>query len=80
MNDKKIKADAPAENLTVPLPSDDGGERQEIRRRGEGIPQPDGSRIAPNGAVIRDPLSDQPEILPGYEYTPEKEDLNLLIM
>ena len=48
--------------------------------RGDVIPQPDGSNIAPNGAVIRNPWSDQPEIRPDHEYTPEKEDLDLLIM
>ena len=47
---------------------------------GEYIPQPDGTNIAPNGAVIRNPWSDQPEIKPDHEYTPEKEDLNLMIM
>ena len=48
--------------------------------RGEYIPQPDGSNIAPNGAVVQNPWSEQPEIRPDHEYTPEKEDLNLLIM
>lgn len=50
-------------------------------QRQEGyIPLPDGRNIAPNGAVIRNPWSEQPEIRPDNEYTPEKEDLNLLIM
>ena len=40
----------------------------------------DGSRIAVNGAVIEEPDSSIPEVLPPHEYTPEKEDLNLLIM
>ena len=52
----------------------------EPAKGGNCIPQPDGSHIAPNGAVIRNPWSEQPEIEPGHEYTPEKEDLNLLIM
>ena len=46
----------------------------------EFLTRPDGSHIAPNGAVIRDPMSSQPEIEPDHEYTEEKEDLNLLIM
>lgn len=53
-----------------------------------GIPMPDGveyipmpgSNMTPNGAVVRNPWSEQPEITPDNEYTPEKEDLNLLIM
>ena len=40
----------------------------------------DGCHIAANGAVIRRPTADQPEILPDHEYTEENEDLNLLIM
>ena len=48
--------------------------------RGDYIPRPDGSNIAPNGAVVKNPWSDQPEIKPDHEYTPEKEDLDLLIM
>ena len=59
------------------------------QRRGEGvgdpaggeyIRQPDGTNIAPNGAVIRNPWSETPEIKPDNEYTDEKEDMNLLIM
>ena len=50
------------------------------RGRGDYVPMPDGSNIAPNGAVIRNPWSDRPEITPDNEYTDEKEDLNLLIM
>lgn len=57
----------------VPLP-------QEERRRGDYIDLPDGGHVAPNGAVIHDPCSNRPEVLPDNEYTPEKEDLNLLIM
>lgn len=41
---------------------------------------PDGSRIAPNGAVIDDPMNRAPEIEPPNKYTPEKEDLDLLLM
>ena len=44
------------------------------------IPQPDGTNIAPNGAVIRNPWSEQPEIKPDYEYTDEQQDYDLLIM
>ena len=48
----------------------------------EYVPVPGDNRsvIAPNGAVIRNPWSEQPEVEPDNEYTPEKEDLNLLIM
>lgn len=51
-------------------------------RRGGGdyIDLPGGGHVAPNGAVIHDPSSDVPELKPDHEYTPEKEDLNLLIM
>ncbi len=44
------------------------------------IPQPDGTNIAPNGAVIRNPWSEKPEIKPDYEYTDEQQDYDLLIM
>ena len=36
------------------------------------------NNIAVNGAVIRNPWSEQPEITPDHEYTPEQEDLNLI--
>ena len=58
----------------------EGAHASEPTGGGEYIPQPDGSNIAPNGAVIRNPWSEQPEIKPDNEYTDEKEDLNLLIM
>ncbi|MBQ3331234.1 MAG: hypothetical protein IJG87_08675 [Ruminococcus sp.] len=46
----------------------------------EYVPMPGDNRtvIAPNGAIIRNPWSEQPEIKPDYEYTDEKEDLNLI--
>ena len=46
----------------------------------EYIHLPNGENIAPNGAVIRNPWSEQTEIKPDYEYTDENEELNLLIM
>ena len=51
-------------------------------RRGGGdyIELPGGSRVAPNGAVIEEPANSLPEVLPPNEFTPEKEDLDLLIM
>ena len=48
--------------------------------RGDCVDLPDGSRIAPNGAIVEEPQSSIPEVLPPNEFTPEKEDLNLLIM
>ena len=77
------------------IPAEDGGEPYIPRhlagdggRRGDEIgmpggdyiPQPDGSHIAPNGAVIRDPQSGRPEVKPDYEYTDEQQDYDLLIM
>lgn len=77
------------------IPAEDGGEPyiprhlagDGDRRRdeigipgGDYIPQPDGTNIAPNGAVIRDPWSHKPEIKPDYEYTDEQQDYDLLIM
>ena len=53
---------------------------EEERHKGDYIDLPDGGHIAPNGAVIHDPCSDLPEVKPDNEYTPEKEDLNLLQM
>ena len=46
----------------------------------EYVPMPGDNRtvIAPNGAIIRNPWSEQTEIEPDNEYTPEKEDLNLI--
>ena len=81
-------------NAGVAIPSSDGNEpyiprhlapeggrpAQHPAKDGEYLPQPDGSHIAPNGAVVRNPWSEQPEIKPDNEYTPEKEDLNLMIM
>ncbi len=51
-------------------------------RRGGGdyIDLPGGGHVAPNGAVIHDPCSDLPEVRPDNAYTPDKEDLDLLIM
>lgn len=59
---------------------DDSGMPDGGRRGGDYIDLPDGGHVAPNGAVIHDPCSDLPEVKPDNEYTPEKEDLNLLIM
>jgi len=76
MNENVMKYDE--ENYPVRLPQDspfDGSDNS-----GDVITLPDGRRIATNGDVIRDPNASVPEILPEYEYTPEKEDLNLLIM
>lgn len=55
---------------------------EEVPRRGRGdyIDLPDGSHIAPNGAVIEEPLNTVPEVLPPHEFTEEKEDLDLMIM
>ena len=50
------------------------------RGRGDCIELPDGGHIAPNGAVIPTPNADDPEVRPDYEFTPEKEDLDLLEM
>ena len=48
--------------------------------RGDYVNLPDGSHIAPNGAVIEEPMNNVPEVAPPNEYTPDKEDLDLLIM
>ena len=64
-----------AHPLGIPVPDPGDG--------GEYVPSPGkGSidHIAPNGAVIRNPWSEQPEIKPDYAYTDEQEDQNLLIM
>lgn len=61
--------------LGIPYPDTDG--------EGEFIPIPGDTRadiITPNGAVVRNPWSEQPEIKPDYAYTDEQEDQNLLIM
>lgn len=49
-------------------------------RGGDYIPQPDGTNVAPNGEVIRNPMSEQPEILPDNKYTDDQQDYDLLIM
>ena len=61
---------------------DAGSEHQSElpEQKPEYIHLPNGENIAPNGAVIRNPWSEQPEIQPDHEYTEEQEDLNLLIM
>lgn len=71
--DSEMPAHAHPLGIPVPDPGD-GGEFVPIP--GEGSIE----SIAPNGAVIRNPWSEQPEIKPDYAYTDEKEDLNLLIM
>ena len=61
--------------LGIPYPDADGN--------GEYIPIPGDTRediITPNGAVVRNPWSEQPEIKPDYAYTDEQEDKHLLIM
>ena len=68
--------------------SEDGGSFREKRagegvgvpRGGDYIVQPDGTHIAPNGAVIRNPWSDMPEIKPDNAYTDEQQDQDILIM
>ncbi len=52
----------------------------EERQGGDYIDLPGGGHVAPNGAVINNPNSEVPEVRPDHEYTPEKEDLNLMIM
>ena len=64
-----------AHPLGIPVPDPgDGGEYVPIPGRGGA------EQIAPNGAVIRNPWSQQPEILPDYAYIDEQQDQNLLIM
>lgn len=68
---------------SIELPGTQGDDFSGVpgrRSGGDYIDLPDGSHIAPNGAVIRDPRSDVPEVRPDHEYTPEKEDLNLMIL
>ena len=55
-------------------------EEKPRRSGGDYVDLPDGGHIAPNGAVIEEPYSSVPEVLPPHEFTPEKEDLDLLIM
>ena len=66
---------APAHPLGIPIP-DPGDEGEYVPIPGKGSID----HIAPNGAVIRNPWSEQPEIKPDYAYTDEQEDQNLLIM
>ncbi|MEE3491741.1 hypothetical protein [Ruminococcus sp.] len=61
--------------LGIPIPDPgDGGEYVPIPGKGSI------DHIAPNGAVIRNPWSEQPEIKPDHAYTDEQQDQNLLIM
>ncbi len=63
-----------ASPLGIPFPDPDG--------EGEYIPIPGDNRssIAPNGAIVRNPWSQRPEVTPDNKYTDEQEDMNLLIM
>lgn len=61
-------------------PRPDGFDGVPDRKSGDYIDLPDGGHVAPNGAVVRDPCSDLPEVRPDNAYTPDKEDLNLLIL
>ena len=56
----------------VPLPDSGDGAQY--------IPLPDGTNVAANGAIVRNPWSNDFEIKPDNEYTEEKEDLNLIIL
>lgn len=49
-------------------------------QRANYIPQPDGSHIAANGAVIRNPASEQPDVKPDNAYTDDQQDYDILIM
>ena len=62
---------------SVGLPGDTPADGEES---GENITLTDGRRITPSGDYIVDPSSSTQEIKPDNEYTPEKEDLDLLIM
>ena len=65
----------PVHPLGIPIPDPgDGGEYVPIPGKGSI------DHIAPNGAVIRNPWSEQPEIKPDHAYTDEQQDQNLLIM
>ena len=68
------------ENYPVRLPQDSPYDGVEGEGNGDFVTLPDGRRVAPNGDIIRDPNSAVPEVLPDHDYTPEKEDLDLLIM
>ena len=64
-----------AHPLGIPIPDPgDGGEYVPIPGKGSI------EHIAPNGAVIRNPWSEQPEIKPDHAYTDEQQDQNLLIL
>ena len=68
-------AGTPVHPLGIPIPDPgDGGEYVPIPGKGSI------EHIAPNGAVIRNPWSEQPEIKPDHAYTDEQQDQNLLIM
>ena len=64
-----------AHPLGIPVP-DAQSEAEYIPIPGKGSID----HLAPNGAIVRNPWSEQKEITPDNEYTEEKEDLNLLIM
>ena len=61
--------------MGIPFPDADG--------EGEYIPMPGDNRVGsfnPNGAIVRNPWAEQPEVKPDYAYTDEQDDMNLLIM
>ena len=73
--DDQEKTGTPVHPLGIPIPDPgDGGEYVPIPGKGSI------DHIAPNGAVIRNPWSEQPEIKPDHAYTDEQQDQNLLIM
>ena len=73
--DDQEQTGAPVHPLGIPIPDPgDGGEYVPIPGKGSI------DHIAPNGAVIRNPWSEQPEIKPDHAYTDEQQDQNLLIM
>jgi hypothetical protein len=61
----------PSSGLPGDVP-DDGAE-------GEYITLTDGRRITPDGEPIADPPSPVREVRPDYAYTPDEEDLDLII-
>ncbi|MBK6087433.1 hypothetical protein [Ruminococcus difficilis] len=73
--DDQEQTGMPVHPIGIPIPDPgDGGEYVPIPGKGSI------DHIAPNGAVIRNPWSEQPEIKPDHAYTDEQQDQNLLIM
>ena len=75
LKEKEEKETPPETASAFGIPIPDMGSEAEF------VPIPGDTRvghIAPNGVIVRNPWSEQPEVKPDNAYTEEKQDLDLI--